>query len=211
MGIIYRSPSRNNFPEILNKNFPSIDTGAKEIYIFGDFKINMYKNNEYIVHENYRVSTKFVSGDTKNYNHFCTMRGLKQLIQCPTRVTCSTSALIDHVLASFPLKVSLKGLINLGLSDHQLIFCTQKISKFKQGGVYKYINFRSLKNYRVDDYKKSLGQLVFSDYEIFDDVNETYSDFLQKIMAVLTKLHLSRPNEGKEIPRSGLMVQYWKN
>ena len=28
-GIIYRSPSENSFHEILNKNFPSIDTDAK--------------------------------------------------------------------------------------------------------------------------------------------------------------------------------------
>ena len=106
----------------------------------------MYENNKYIVHKNNTICTKFASADAKKYNQFCTMHGLKQLIQCSTRVTCSTSALIDHILASFPLRVSQKGVINVGLSDHQLIFCTRKISKFKNGGVYKYINFRSLKN-----------------------------------------------------------------
>ena len=43
------------------------------------------------------VCTKFPSADARN-----TMHSLKQLIQCPTRVTCSTSILIDHILASFP-------------------------------------------------------------------------------------------------------------
>ena len=52
------------------------------------------------------------------------MHGLKQLIQYHTRVTCSTSILIDHILASFPSGVSQKGVIKVGLSDHQLIFCT---------------------------------------------------------------------------------------
>ena len=84
------------------------------------------------------------------------MHSLKQLIQCPTRVTCCASTLIDHILASFPSIVSQKGVINVGLSDHQLIFCTQKNSKFKTGGVRKYINVRSLKNYRVDYYKNIL-------------------------------------------------------
>ena len=193
--------NQNNFPEILNKNFPSIDTDVKETYILGDFNINMYENNKYIVHENNTVCTKFTSADVKKYHQVCIMHGLKKLIQCPTRVTCSTSTLIDHILASFPSRVSQKGVINVGLSDHQLIFCAPKVSKFKTGGAHKYINFRSLKNprilknYGVDDYKKSLGQLVFPNYEMFDDVNGAYSDFVQKIMTLLTKPPLLRLNE----------------
>ena len=44
--------------------------------------------------------------------------GLKQLIQPPTRVTCSTSTVIDHILPSAPSRVSQKGVINVGVSDH---------------------------------------------------------------------------------------------
>ena len=118
------------------------------------------------------------------------MHGLKQLFQCPTRVTNWTSTLIDHIFASFRSRASQKGVINVGLSDHQLIFCTRKISKFQTGGLHKYINFRSLKKYRIDDYNKSLGQLVFLNYEIFDDVSAVYSEFFQKIMTVIDKIAL---------------------
>ena len=45
-----------------------------------------------------------------------------------------------------------------------------------------------MKNYRADDHKKSLGQLVFPNYEIFDDVNAACSDFFQKIMTVIDKI-----------------------
>ena len=111
VGIINRSPSQNSFLEILNKNFPCIDTDAKEIYI-GDFNINMYENNKYTVHENNTAFTKFASADAKKYHQFCTIHGLKQLIHCPARVTFSTSTLTDHILASFPSRVSQKGVIN---------------------------------------------------------------------------------------------------
>ena len=157
VGIIYRSHTQNNFLEILNKNFPSIDTDAKETYILGNFNINMYENN-YIVHENNTAFTKFGSADVKKYHQFCKIHGLKQLIQCSTRVNWSTSSLTDQILISFPSRVSQKGAINVRLSDHQLFFSTRKSFKFKTGGVHKCINFRWLKNYRVDDYKKSLGQ-----------------------------------------------------
>ena len=39
-----------------------------------------------------------------------------------------------------------------------------KMSKFKTGRVQKYTSLYSLKNYRVVDYKKSLGQLLYSNY-----------------------------------------------
>ena len=94
----------------------------------------MYEINKYIVHENNTVCTKFASADTKKYQQFCTMHGLNQLIHypTPTRVTSCTSAL-DHILASFSSRVSQKGVINLGLSGQQRIFCTHKIFRFKTG------------------------------------------------------------------------------
>ena len=125
------------------------------------------------------------------------MHGLKQLIESPTNVTCSTSILIDHILASFPSRVSQKGVIDVGISDHQLIFCTRKISHLKTGGVHKYLNFRSFKNYTVDSYKEALKQLDFPNYESFDDVNGAYSKDFQKIMTVIDKVALYRNKQTK--------------
>ena len=78
VGIVYRSSSHNNFLEILNENFSSIDTDAKETYILGDFDINIHENNKYIVHENSTVCSKLASADAKKYDQFCTMYVLKQ-------------------------------------------------------------------------------------------------------------------------------------
>ena len=66
----------------------------------------------------------------------CTMHGFQQLMQPLTRVTCSTSTLINHILTSVPSRVSQKGIIYEGMSDHQLIFCSRNISKIKTGGVH---------------------------------------------------------------------------
>ena len=72
--------------------------------------------------------------------------------------------------------------MNVGLSDHQLIYCTRKISRVKTRGVHKIIRFCSLKNYAVDAYKNALKKINFPNYEYFQDVNWTYSDFFQKLM-----------------------------
>ena len=49
------------------------------------------------------------------------MSGIKQLIEVPTRVTCISSTIIDHILASFPNRVSQQSVIDVGLCDHQVI------------------------------------------------------------------------------------------
>ena len=118
----------------------------------------------------------------KNYHQFCKMHALKQLIQSPTSVTCSTSTFIDHILTSVPSRVSQKVVINVGVSDHQLIFCTRKISRVKLSGVRKYLKFLSLKNKNctTDYYKEALKQVDFPNYEKFGDINVAYSNFFQK-------------------------------
>ena len=185
---MYRPPSQCNFLKILNMTFGKVDIDKKEIYILGDFNVNMYHNNRYIVGDDNTISSKFLSHDVKNYHQFCTMHGLKQLIQSPTHVTCSTSTLIDHILTSAPSRVSQKDEINVGVSDNQLIFCTRKISRIKTGGAHKYLNFHSLKNYIADYYKEVLKQIDFPNYKDFGDVNEAYSNFFQKLMTVIDKI-----------------------
>ena len=50
---------------------------------------------------------------------------------------------------------------------------------------------------RVDDYKKSLEQLAFQNYKIFNDVNAAYSDVFQKIMIVIDKIALFKSKRVK--------------
>ena len=78
----------------------------------------MYDNNRYIVLDDNTFLSKLLSHDVKYYRQFCTLPDLQLLIQSPTRVTCSTSTLIDHILTSTLSRVSLKGLINVNMSDH---------------------------------------------------------------------------------------------
>ena len=83
--------------------------------------------------------------------------------------------------------MSQKAVINEGVSDHQLIFCTRKISRIKTGDAHKYLNFHSLKIYTADYYKEALKQVDFPSYENFGDF-EPCSNFFQKLMTVIDKI-----------------------
>ena len=49
------------------------------------------------------------------------MFDLKQLMEVPMRVTCSSSTIINPIIASFLDRVSQQSVIDVGLSDHQII------------------------------------------------------------------------------------------
>ena len=56
--VFLRLSLRTNFLEILNMTFEKVDVDKKEIYILGDFNMNMFHNNRYIVHDDNTISSK---------------------------------------------------------------------------------------------------------------------------------------------------------
>ena len=75
----------------------------------------------------------------------------------------------------------------MGLSDHQLIYCTRNFLRTKLG-IHKQITFHSRKNYTAEAYKATLSKVYFPNYENFDDVNKAYENVIQKLMNVINKL-----------------------
>ena len=113
--------------ENFDENLSKVHTNNVEPYILGDFNINLWQNGHYVFQKQNFLSCLSVPNDVKNYFRFCRMFGLKQLIKNPTRITCSSSSIIDHILASFSDRVTQQGILNVGLSDHKLIYCTRKL------------------------------------------------------------------------------------
>ena len=57
----------------------------------------------------------------KKYKEFSATFSLLQITESPTRITNTKSSLIDHLLTNARDKISKVGIIDIGLSDHQLI------------------------------------------------------------------------------------------
>ena len=76
-------------------------------------------------------------------------------------------------------KVSQKGVIDVGLSDHQLIFCTRKIRRTRHN-MHNQIQTRTLRNYSAGNLISTSKDIKFLNY-IFSDVNVAYADLTKKI------------------------------
>ena len=109
----------------MNEYFQKLDTTNKESYILADFNINLYLNNKYVFGK-------------------CNFFSLKQLTSCPAGISCSSSTNMDHILTSYPDRVSQEGILNFGISDHQVIFLTRKTLETNTGS-HNQISFHSLK------------------------------------------------------------------
>ena len=128
---------------------------------------------------------------TNKYQEFCQIFYLKQLITCPTRVTCNTSSLIDHILTNSTEKIFQSGIIDCSMSDHQLTFCTRKVkrSKFNK---HNNVFLRSLQHYTVNLFVGKLQKVKFSNYERFHCIDAAYTNFLNKLMKVVNEIAPSK-------------------
>ena len=128
-----------------------------------------------------------MNGYINNIKIFVSSQGLHQLITEPTRISENTSTLLDHILTNSIEKTSQSGIIDVGLSDHQLIFCTRKVVKNKSGK-HKTIKIRSMKRYSQDLFLEELEKAQFPDYSQFEDMHKAYSHFSDKLLQVLEKI-----------------------
>ena len=112
------------------------------MYILGDLNCDMLRKDNEI-----NTPTITVKSLYEQYQ-------LYQLIDQATRITMTTSSLIDHIVTNTPEKISDSGIIHTGISDYSLIFAIKKISIMnKQENT---IEIRNMKNFNEHNFIKEL-------------------------------------------------------
>ena len=188
IGIFYRPPHVNTFLETIANDLKLIDLKETEVYFLGDFNINLLVNDKFVLKENQSLDFRNINCPLMSkYKELCQTFSLKEVIQEPTRIRSTTSSLLDHILTNAGWKISQKGVIDVGLSDHQLIYCTRKIIRTK-ANMHNQIQVRSLKKYTPELLIKELKKINFPKYNIFSNVNIAYLDLVEKILSVVDKI-----------------------
>ena len=91
VGIFYRPPNSNDFLNLLSNSFHQIDLNKKEIYLLGDFNINLFQNGKFLLKENQSKQVKDpTSSLISKYKEFCQSFFLTEIIKEPTRTTCNS-------------------------------------------------------------------------------------------------------------------------
>jgi len=67
-----------------------------------------------------------VDNNTRNLCNLYDLYNFHQLITNPTRVSLTTSSIIDHIATTCARNISNSGVHKLSMSDHYMVFCVHK-------------------------------------------------------------------------------------
>ena len=125
--VFYRPPNFVNFMELIVKDFSHLNLKDNKIYLLGDFIINLLQNGNYILNGKGTATCQGPAHTLINkYQIFCRIFSLKQLITCPTCVTCNTSSFIDHIFTISNENIFQSVINDCGMLDYQLFFLYKK-------------------------------------------------------------------------------------
>ena len=131
--IFYRPPNVNTFLETFVNDLKLIHLKKTEVYFLGDFNTNLLVNDKFVLKENQPFDFRNLNCLLMSkYKGLCQKFSLKEIIQEPTCIKSTTSSLLEHCLTNAGWKISQKGVIDVGLSDHQLLYCTRKNLRTKE-------------------------------------------------------------------------------
>lgn len=173
IGVCYRPPDQSQFYELLEELCTQrMDLLGKEVILMGDFNTDVLKRD---------------SPGYKALMNMCRSFGLDQLINEPTRICPKTETVIDLVLVSDKTKIAQSGVINYGLSDHCIIFCTRKTKK-AVFNCHASVKARSMKAYNKDTFNERLKLMDWSAVLNCENVNESWGIFKSMFLEVIDKV-----------------------
>ena len=151
--------------------FQSLESTGNNVVFYGDFNCDLLKNPP--------------SCHTKRLNCLTEDFELKQYVVKPTRVTLTTSTLIDVLYASKD-KVTFCDVIPVSLSDHYMVVCS--LGKTKIPSIqHKFVYCRNLRKINLQNFKSDLSQVSWDDVLNDTDSNNAFDVWLTKFNLVLNK------------------------
>ena len=167
----YRPPNQSTFSDRFEENLFNLRSDSETI-ILGDFNICLFK----------KASSLY-----KAYANILRIFNLDQIITEPTRVSNTSSTLIDHILCNNKDRIFQSGTIPIGVSDHFITFCSRKVPKGYFNS-HKTVKIRSMKNHTKQEFIQNLTNSDWSSCFNSSCVNDAWSSFHNIFMTVLNNI-----------------------
>ena len=169
----YRPPnsSPNLFPH-LDALLGRLDSEHVEHYFIGDMNCDLLSSDN--------IHARALLSITEMY-------GLKQLIDEPTRITPSTSTLIDLIFTSHQDNVICSGVSHVGISDHSLVYVYRKISIPAPSKGINLINYRQFKHFNSTNFRNDILAQPWDDIKTFYDPNDMWKKWKDLFISVCNR------------------------
>ncbi|VDI58187.1 Hypothetical predicted protein [Mytilus galloprovincialis] len=169
LGYVYRPPNSNadwvtKFETMMLK----VDTEEKETIIMGDFNIDIMSSKKHA-----------------KWSHIKNIFNMSQMVTEPTRVTKTSSTLIDHVYCNLPENINYIAVPKYSISDHYPVCISHKRGFKTKKQIHDYITYRSTKYFNETDFIHHLSQCPFDSILEIDDPDEALLSFINIFTEVL--------------------------
>ena len=175
IAIIYRHPNGriSQFIDLLDKTFNEFNLSTRDLYMLDDININILPES--------------CTTNDLNYSSMLASKGLFSLITKPTRVSATSSTLIDHIFTNSIADKLYPGVILNDISDHYMVYSiisvenkqtSSKCITCKKVRNFKNVNYEQLSSdlsVELTKFKTSLPQITS------DNFNSVFTDFLNCI------------------------------
>ena len=153
------------FEQLVNK----AESYYTDIYITGD--LNCYLLSDSGEHHTMRLVSLM-----ENYQ-------LSQVINKPTRITGTSSTLIDLFITNNPDSIVNSGVCTLSISDHNLVYAVRKIGIPRKNP--KYVETRNFKHFKANSFKIDLINAQWPVINRISCVNEAWGKWKSVFLNIL--------------------------
>ena len=162
LGTVYRPPSDYNFFISFYTVLEKVWSKFRNVLIIGDLNayITRSKNGEIV-----SIQGKKLLRTLQHFNY-------SVMNDQPTRVTATSSTLIDHIISSTPEMIEETKCLELGISDHMLVYVSLA-TKVKRPSP-KIINARTYSKFNSEHFRKDIEEAPWSVCSVFDDTDDVY-------------------------------------
>ena len=174
VGVVYKKPSCNLeiFFEFYNKLLALISCQQRNIFILGDFNINLLVNS--------------LEPDGRNFLNLNSLFGLFPLIKTPTRITMTSSTLIDNIFTNVLDAQFDCGCFSVDITDHLPVFVLTHIQLFSKRNIPLNVK-RNICDEGINNLKHELHNLDWSPVYAAENVNAAYDLFIYMLIILLNK------------------------
>ncbi len=175
LNFVYRPPnSKLNWLDSFDAQIKQIEALELEYHTLGDF--------------NFKYLPDKMSFECKKWSKFVLKYGLTQLINNPTRVTETSSSIIDHVYTNRVDRICDVFVPFLSISDHYPICVTRKIhNKRPKNNTHSIITYRCFKKFVLAEFQNDLSLSQLHLIETEHDPNSSLSLLYNILHTALSK------------------------
>ena len=161
----------------LEKVLSFLDKEGKEIILLGDTNCDLTPEQ----------AEQPIDNNSKHMLDLYELFSFKQLVEEPTRVTLTTSSIIDHIATTCARNIVKSGVHEVFMSDHYMVYCIRKFNGAVEKD-HKVIKTRKMKNFNEDAFLADVSGIC---WELLltetDDINTLVNNWSNLFSMIIDK------------------------